>query len=115
MDKVIRGDRVAVLYSPGFGAGWYTWNINYDDNLNPEALLFDPKLVELVESIDSGLNIDIYAEIEKRAEEIVPDGYFGGLYDLRIMWLPVGTKFIVEEYDGSESIRVLENTQWMTA
>ena len=21
---------VAVLYSPGFGAGWYTWNTDYE-------------------------------------------------------------------------------------
>ena len=26
MDKVIRDGKVAVLYSPGFGAGWSTWS-----------------------------------------------------------------------------------------
>ena len=26
MEKVIRNGQVAVLYSPGFGAGWYSWN-----------------------------------------------------------------------------------------
>jgi hypothetical protein len=26
MEKVIRDGKVAVLYSPGYGAGWYSWN-----------------------------------------------------------------------------------------
>jgi hypothetical protein len=43
MNKLIRDGLVAVLYSPGFGAGWYSWNSEH-----PE-ILFDPALVELVE------------------------------------------------------------------
>ena len=27
MQKVIRDGKVAVLYSPGYGAGWYTWSV----------------------------------------------------------------------------------------
>lgn len=45
MNKVVENGLVAVLYSPGFGAGWGTWN--YDDELD-EALLFHPSLVEMV-------------------------------------------------------------------
>jgi hypothetical protein len=43
MDKVIRDGQVAVLYSPGFGAGWYSWNREM-----PE-LLFEPNLVAMIE------------------------------------------------------------------
>lgn len=43
MEKVIRDGHVAVLYSPGYGAGWFTWNENHKE------LLFHPKLVEMVE------------------------------------------------------------------
>jgi hypothetical protein len=33
------------------------------------------------------------------------DGFYaGGARDLRIEWLPIGTLFRVDEYDGSESI-----------
>ena len=42
MDKYIFNDKVAVLYSPGFGAGWYTWNQEF-----PE-LIFSPAIVKLV-------------------------------------------------------------------
>lgn len=43
MQKVIRNGKVAVLYSPDYGAGWYTWH-------NKEELVFHPVLVELVEA-----------------------------------------------------------------
>jgi len=43
MKKVIRDGKVAVLISHGFGAGWYSWNTEY------QQLLFHPKLVEMVE------------------------------------------------------------------
>ena len=42
MNKLIVDGKVAVLISPGFGAGWYTWNYDY-----PE-ILFDPAIVKLV-------------------------------------------------------------------
>lgn len=29
MDKVIRDGMVAVIYSPGYGAGWSSWNRDY--------------------------------------------------------------------------------------
>ena len=44
MKKIIKNGKVAVLYSPGFGAGWFSWNTEYKE------LLFHPKIVEMVES-----------------------------------------------------------------
>ena len=35
MEKVIRDGKVAVLYSPGYGAGWSTWCYNDDLVKNP--------------------------------------------------------------------------------
>ena len=78
MDKVIRDGRVAVLYAPGYGAGWYSWNEAYVE------LLFHPKLVEMVEQnrrteiteswVKENLGIDIYA---------------GGARGLEISWIPL--------------------------
>jgi len=39
MTKYIRDGKVAVLYSPGFGAGWSTWN---DDEYRMSQPNFDP-------------------------------------------------------------------------
>jgi hypothetical protein len=117
MTKVIRDGKVAVLYSPGYGAGWYTWNYaryDGDDEEQPLALIFDPILVELVEKRMGDNYQEFTQKIEERAEEIVPDGYFGGASDLSIYWLPEGAKFRIDEYDGSEIV-ITEDNLWLTA
>jgi len=93
-EKFERNGEVAVLYSPGFGAGWSTWNHEYE-----EALLFDREIVEAV-----------LAENRQLAEEIAerkyPDVYTGGAEDLEVYWVSKGIRFEVSEYDGSERVRV---------
>jgi hypothetical protein len=103
MNKVIRDGKVAVLVSPGFGAGWYTWNY-----LNPE-ILFDPFIVKMVEDKTDSKTIELYCE------EKYPNGYFGGADDLTIQWLPVGTAFRIHEYDGSESVEIRDDITWNIA
>lgn len=106
-----------VLYSPGYGAGWTTWN-SYRDSTG--SLVNDPILVELVQlknKYDSGTKEfnDAVDRIVKRGEEICPDGYFGGADDLVVEWLPEGTLYKINEYDGSESIELKENDFWSVA
>ena len=98
MNKIIRNGKVAVLVSPGYGAGWYSWN-------NNQELLFHPKLVELVEQ---GRQKEIDEEWVKNNLGL-EDVYCGGAKDLQIVWLKEGTAFIIEEYDGSESLRTLDD------
>ena len=108
MNKVIRDGKVAVLYSPGHGAGWWTWNTEHTD------MLFDPGMVDLVEQYSKHEGFDVN-KLRVYAELKWPDAYLGGLDSVQIEWLPEGSQFIIEEYDGSESIRTIENTVWMTA
>ena len=122
MNKVIENGQVAVLYSPGYGAGWYTWNESrFEDEDEALKLIFDPILVDLVKQKEANRFEDldmlnsIHQQIEKRANEILPDGYFGGVEDLTIQWMPIGTQFRIEEYDGSESILYKENEYWLSA
>jgi len=101
MQKLIRNGQVAVLVSPGYGAGWYSWHSN-------EQLLFDPSIVQWIEE-DDREKIQAYLELR------YPDETTIGLEDLVVEWVPVGARFRIEEYDGAESL-VLESTQcWMTA
>jgi hypothetical protein len=114
MTKVIRDGMVAVLYSPGIGAGWYTWNSMRCDNEDQAiSLIFDPILVELVEKRNKDNEWEFTKKIEQRAEEIL-EGYYGGAADLTIAWLPIGSKFTINEYDGSESIQT-EKELWLEA
>jgi len=100
-NKVIRDGRVAVLYSPGYGAGWYSWH------RIPE-LLFDPSIVQWIES-DERDKIEHYLTLK------YPEEYFGGQETLSIKWIPQGTLFKIDEYDGAESISVRDQEDWIVA
>lgn len=104
-DKVVRDGKVAVLVSPGFGAGWYTWNLDH-----PE-LLFLPHVVEMVLNGDSHYDIESYVNSVYGEDEI----YTGGAGDLTIKWVPQGEQFRIEEYDGSESLVLASQEKWLTA
>lgn len=99
MDKLIKDGMVAVLVSPGYGAGWYSWN-------RQEALLFDSILVQHV--LDGDLDLAM-----ERAKEICPDAYLGGGDQLVVEWIPVGAKFEIEEYDGFESLSLLKDKDYL--
>jgi hypothetical protein len=101
MEKVIREGHVGVLFSPGFGAGFYTWGA-------PIEAIFNPTLIELVEN-------EKWDEVVSFVEETWGDVYTGGVTDLRVAWIEEGTEFTIEEYDGSESIVFKETIDWITA
>ena len=94
---------VAVLYSPGFGAGWYSWHGN-------EELLYDPKLVDMVLEKTSAKTIELYCE-----EVYGKNHYYGGAENLEVMWVSVGTPFRVEEYGGAETIAIRDEINWIVA
>ena len=104
MKKYIRDDKVAVLYSPGYGAGWSTWA----SSESRQFLLFDPTLVQLV--LEGALG-----EVTALIEATHPEVYTGGVNNLKVAWLDSGTQFRVEEYDGSESIVVNYAEYWDVA
>ena len=97
MNKLIKDGNVAVLVSPGYGAGWSTWNSE-----SAEELCMDAELAQAVLDADK----NAIAQIAARKW---PDAYDGGLEDLEVVWLPEGTRFYIHEYDGNESIRTAEN------
>ncbi|AHK20720.1 hypothetical protein BF17_16530 [Yersinia similis] len=102
VEKLKRDGNVAVLYSPGFGAGWSTWN------RNNEALIFSVELAKAV-----------LCEIDKTpiqvANELFPDAYEGGVKQLKVEWVPEGSMFEIEDYDGSESINYKDRDGWVIA
>ena len=104
IEKLRRDGKVAVLVSPGFGAGWYSWNsVHYGDEL-----IFDPVLAAY---IDEGKMDEAKTYVTMRW----PDAYAGGVDDLVVHWVPVGTAFRIHEYDGSESIEIKEDLDWVVA
>lgn len=94
---------VAVLYSPGYGAGWSTWN-NHD-------CLFTPEIVQLV------LEEASREKIAAKAEEIFGDDFYCGsaLDTLTVEWLKPGTLFRIDEYDGYETVEIRSREGWNIA
>lgn len=91
-----------VLISPGYGAGWSTWN--YVD------LAFDPNIINMFET---------GADEEFMEEYIVSLGYerpyMGGYCSCKIIDIPKGTKFRIIEYDGYEKIEYYNDKKWLIA
>ena len=102
--RVVRAGFVAVLYSPGYGAGWYSWH-------RKEELLFDPNIVQMVLE-DRKDDIEDYVLAKYPNED---DPYIGAADDLTIEWVPVGEKFRIDEYDGAESVVLASRENWLTA
>ena len=96
--------QVAVLYSPGYGAGWTTWCW---DHAKKEPLTFDAEIVKLL--LENRIN-EIEAYTFEKYEQCPL-----GLSDLNIMWLDPKTLFCIEEYDGSESVRFYNPDSYLRA
>lgn len=103
VEKVYRDGKVAILISPGFGAGWSTWA---HGGLG-ERCLYDPIVVAWVEGGKVGP-----VPVAHYGDEYV---YSGGANDLEIVWMPIGTAFRVNEYDGSESLQLKDDDIWSRA
>lgn len=95
-----------VLISPGFGAGWSTWN-------HP-LMAFDKDVIELFER---GGSED---EIRRLCADKGYGGddryiYMGGFDELQVVEVPSGNLFKIEEYDGSEYIEIFDADEWYPA
>jgi hypothetical protein len=96
-----------ILISPGYGAGWSTWN-------SPE-LAYDPDVIEFFES---GCNKEELREFckEKGYVDSYGEGpYMGGFGNLKVVEVETDRVFRINEYDGYESIEFLNLSKWMVA
>lgn len=86
-------NELGVLYSPEFGGGWSTESY--------EELAYDKRIVEywLTEHPSIDEMEDFMKNIGYKSPYL-PSGYF----NLKIAWIPKGTLFYIENYDGAETI-----------
>jgi hypothetical protein len=102
VNKLVRDGRVAVVYSPKYGGGWYSWNPGLLE------VLFDPVIVDFVEK-QQWEELKVYVTLK------YPKIYTGGMEGLTIEWIPEGTFFRVNEYDGAETIEIQNQVKWIQA
>jgi hypothetical protein len=107
VDKIIKGDSVAVIINGDYGSGWYSWH-------GIERLLYDPHIVTVLEDA----TMDKFAAwewVRAYAKARYPEQYFAADERLTVRWVPIGVKFRIAEYDGKESIVLQTDEQWLTA
>jgi hypothetical protein len=96
---VVNRDKfTTVIVSPGYGAGWSTWNESED--------MFDIAIADMLIAGDLEGAINCAEENEK---------YAGGLEDAEVVVIPKGKEFIIREYDGSEWIEYKDEIEWEIA
>ncbi len=95
-----------VLISPGYGAGWSTWN-------NP-ALATDSRIID---AFEKGISEEEMKELCIRLglTDEFGDVYMGGFGDLMVVDVPAGELFQIQEYDGYESIELFDSSDWIVA
>lgn len=89
-----------VLISPNYGAGWSTWN-------HP-MMAFDERLIK---AFECGISEEDMRELCVACG--YTDGYggapyMGGFKGLKVVDVPSGTWFKIEEYDGSEFLETFD-------
>ena len=99
VERYEKDGKVAVLYSPGYGAGWSSWA----EDKYRETMMFDKRLVELL------LNNKDRLKDQNLVDSIITGNtkdsiYIGGVENLQIEWIPKGYGVRIDEHDGYESI-----------
>ena len=98
-----------VLISPGFGAGWSTWN-------SGEVAKYMRTYQPIIECLEQGNKVTrvLLAQLEKECEEKFNEDHVCVLGADQLVVMEVPLPFKIDEYDGSESISTQNDTDWIT-
>lgn len=102
MKKKLKGGKICVIYSPGYGAGWYSWH-------GITALLFDPTVVEMIERDAEA------TEIVEYCTTAYGDECYLAADDLAVAYVDTDDSFYIDEYDGAESVVLKSTFEWISA
>lgn len=104
VEKYIKNGEVAVLVAMRYGAGFSVSNKDI-----AEDILFNKEYVEL--ALRGRLE-----ELRDILDSKYPERYFGGVWDLEVVWVPEGSLFRIDEcYLGGESLVLLDEEKYFCA
>ena len=107
---VNKKNEVAVLYSPGYGAGWASWTIVYALQLATDSRIIKYRFG--LESNHPNINIENFMT-QIIGFKITP--YVGGFTRTKVKFIQEGTMFRINEYDGEETIEIYSQNNYMKA
>ena len=105
---------IGILYSPGYGAGWSTWGT--------DEMAYDKRVIDifLKYAINSsgrltliGVTGSDVARFSEEVRKLYPDEYLGGAKNLVLGFVPPNVPFEIDEYDGSESLCIINTENFM--
>lgn len=100
MERYIRGNKIGVLISPGYGSSFSTWTGDME-------MAIDKDLIEAFLDDD---------EVEMRhILETKYDNPYTKVDNLVLEWVEIGERFMITEYDGHEEILVIDNNNSLIA
>ncbi len=119
MDKTM----IAVLVSPGYGAGWSTWTKDefaWDSRIVKWWLKHHTDEDYARKITDAGFgntnesqeHKEFLKFLEDCGYENVDEIYLGGYKDIELVWVPRNRKWLIKEYDGSEKIVFADEQKW---
>jgi len=98
---------VPILVSPGYGAGWSTWA---ETDEHKRFLCTDPGLVDLAKRKANETEVEEYITSILGSDVYV---YMGGWTQVIIEYIPKGTQFSINSYDGFEYLITPSSIDWM--
>jgi len=116
-----------VLYSPGYGAGWSTWNAA-DKEQKRWLCEYKPfidyleehgRMPPVPQNRMDGYDItDLGMQVIRDWKAAFPDApipYLGGMADLKIKYIEDDEQYRVDEYDGKEKVvtRLMAEDEWL--
>lgn len=102
--KLERDGLVAVIVSPGYGAGWSTWA----DGKDQQKYMFDSRVAQAI----LGNSLTPVKMKEWGYGDYEQDSH--RLSQLQVVWVPKGSAVKIDCYDGNESYTVIRNPEWIT-
>ena len=117
-----KNGKIGVLVSPGFGAGWSSWErdeLAYDKRVVEFWLAHkdDEQFMRTVECY--GWRYSPESTAHKEAMEFFSSlgygtPYMGGFEDIELEFVEKGVPWRITEYDGAESIETLDAAGFIT-
>jgi hypothetical protein len=99
--------RVAILVSPGYGAGWSSWHGN------KQQMCTDSRIIRYLYT--DAKNSISYEELMTKYMGFVEIPYDGGFSNLEVEFVPAGSLYKIREYDGAEHVEIFDKSKWNVA